>query len=115
MRVRDLRKLLDDVDGEAIVEEIVILEPSQPRPSPSLDYFQEAVWDHWFMAYPAALIGATLVYVPPFVILLWGMVMPGWVSPATFDTIAWTGFQWCFSGAGIIGSLWALHDYALAD
>lgn len=73
----------------------------------------DALWDAWYMAYPATAILIALPYVICFIVGLFP-VMYGMLDPDAFRTVAMIAMKYCAAAAGIIGSIWALHDYHVA-
>jgi hypothetical protein len=71
-------------------------------------------WDAWYMAYPATVIVFAFPCVIGFIIGVL-FVIAGWITPDAFVQVATAGFDYVkyVAGlAGIVGSLWALRDYA---
>lgn len=67
-------------------------------------------WDAWYMAYPATAILMALPYVICFIVGL-VPVFYGMLDPDVFWAVAMIGLKYGAAVAGIVGSIWALHDY----
>lgn len=68
------------------------------------------VWAAWYMAYPATAILIALAYVICFIVGVVSIAY-GVTDPAVFWTVAMAGLKYGSAATGIIGSIWALHDY----